>query len=501
MTTTAADRTTGPTAAPRAAASWSGPLVVTACAVHLWLCWRLRGFVTDDSWISVRYAENLAAGHGFAWNPGGPRVEGASNPLLVGLEALAALAGLPALGAARVLGVVAGTACVLLVGLRGRAVVGPAAAAVAALLVGCCAPFALWAVGGLETLLVALVLTAGVLELARADAGRARTAALLFALLPWLRPEGLAAALVVVAGSEGAGLLRRATRRASARRCAWLLGVPLASQAALEGGRLVVHGHLLPNSVLYKSGSGDGAAVLEKFLDQGALVVVLAVAGTALAARRARLLALAPLVSALGSIGTLDSANAYSRFFLPVWPLLALLAGTAVAALTIAGWGRWGRGAAVAVTAASVAALLLVPPAGAGGVGAWAQRYTGCKVTAREEMAAWLRTTPSTTSFAVSDAGLVPARAGGRTATDSFLLNDPLIQRTGPLPPAERAGIVLRRRPDVLVLVSRDPDRFVAGYATDAALHAQGTAAGYRLQHVAEGSGESCRYHLMAFAR
>ncbi|NAZ75045.1 DUF2795 domain-containing protein [Kineococcus sp. T13] len=32
--------------------------------VHLLLAWRLRGFVTDDSWITVRYAENLAAGAG-----------------------------------------------------------------------------------------------------------------------------------------------------------------------------------------------------------------------------------------------------------------------------------------------------------------------------------------------------------------------------------------------------------------------------------------------------
>src|SRR4051794_27685585 len=52
------------------------------------LCWLLRQFVTDDAWITARYAENLAAGQGFAWNPGGPRVEGFSNPLLVAAEAM-----------------------------------------------------------------------------------------------------------------------------------------------------------------------------------------------------------------------------------------------------------------------------------------------------------------------------------------------------------------------------------------------------------------------------
>ena len=35
----------------------------------------------DDSMISMRYARNLAQGYGLVWNPGGPRVEGYTNPL------------------------------------------------------------------------------------------------------------------------------------------------------------------------------------------------------------------------------------------------------------------------------------------------------------------------------------------------------------------------------------------------------------------------------------
>ncbi len=37
----------------------------------------------DDAMVSMRYAKNLAAGHGLVWNPGGERVEGFSNPLWV----------------------------------------------------------------------------------------------------------------------------------------------------------------------------------------------------------------------------------------------------------------------------------------------------------------------------------------------------------------------------------------------------------------------------------
>src|SRR3954463_16235411 len=104
----------------RPAPGWA--VVALAAAVHLWLCWALRGFLTDDAWISVRYAENLADGEGFVWNPGGPRVEGFSNPLLVAVEALAHAVGWSAPGAARALGVLSGLACVVVVYARGRAV-------------------------------------------------------------------------------------------------------------------------------------------------------------------------------------------------------------------------------------------------------------------------------------------------------------------------------------------------------------------------------------------
>jgi len=41
----------------------------------------------DDGMVSMRYAKNLAAGYGLVWNPGGPRVQGYTNPLWVGLMA------------------------------------------------------------------------------------------------------------------------------------------------------------------------------------------------------------------------------------------------------------------------------------------------------------------------------------------------------------------------------------------------------------------------------
>lgn len=475
-------------------------LLGLAVVVHLALCWVLRGFVTDDAWISVRYAENLARGYGFVWNPGGPRAEGFSNPLLVGVEAVAAALGWSATAAARVIGVISGVACVVLVHARGRHVVGEPAAAVAALLTACSAPFALWAVGGLETLLVALVVTAGTLEVARRDGGRVWRAAAVLALLPWLRPEGLVVVAAVVALGELPGVVRPGTRRRALSRILVLGGVPALSQAVLEAVRLGVYGHLLPNSVRYKSGAGDGLAVLHRFLDQAWLPVLVAGAGLLLVRGRARLLAVPPLVYALGSIGTLDSANGYSRFFMPVWPLLALLAAVAVATAARPVARRAGVSVVAVAGLLAGAVVLLHGPADVRQVHFLQQRYTDCPVGAREAAVDWLRQTPEDTSFAVSDAGLVPARAG-RTAVDNFFLNEPLIQETGRLPPERRADLVHARDPDVIVLASRDAVRFEPVYPTERAIHAHPGMADYRLVHVAEGRGASCRYHLMLFRR
>lgn len=48
----------------------------------------------DDTMISMRYADNIARGHGPFWNPGGEAVEGFSNPLWVYFMSLLHLTGL-----------------------------------------------------------------------------------------------------------------------------------------------------------------------------------------------------------------------------------------------------------------------------------------------------------------------------------------------------------------------------------------------------------------------
>src|SRR3954451_21538663 len=131
----------------RAAVAWTGVCV----GGYLFLCWLERRFVTDDAWITVRYADNLAQRLDFGWNPGGPRVEGFSNPALVAVEAVSEVFGIAPLTAARVAGVGCGVALLVLLSHRAPALVGTTAARVALLITALFPALPLWAVGGLET--------------------------------------------------------------------------------------------------------------------------------------------------------------------------------------------------------------------------------------------------------------------------------------------------------------------------------------------------------------
>ena len=479
--------------------AWLGVCV----AGFLLLCWLLRRFVTDDAWITARYAENLANGHGFVWNPGGPRVEGFSNPLLVYAEAIAHVLGLSAIGAARAIGIACGVGLLLVIHRLGPPVVGRSATRVALAVTALYPPIALWAVGGLETVPTALAATAGALLLVQP--GRSRRDALLgglvLATLPWLRPEGIVVALALAAAADGPALLRAGQRRSALLRLRASAGIPLLSLALLEALRLIVYGHLMPNSVIYKSASGSGSLVLEKFTEQAPALLVIAVLGVLVARGRQIVLAVPPVVYAIGSIGTLDSVNSFSRFFMPTWPQCALLAGLAVATATQT-FGRLRSGAALAAAAALVALIITSQEARIDETKRWGENYAQCKDGARENAAAWLRGhTRSTSKFAISDAGLTPARAGGRVAIDQFLLNDPVIQDTGPLPISRRVGLVFAQDPDVLVITSRTSASYTPLYETDRQVTRDARFRRYRLAHVARGEGEGCGYHLFLFLK
>lgn len=222
-------------------------------------------FVSDDAFISLRYARNLLDGQGLVFNPG-ERVEGFTGLAWVFLVALAGLLGADLLEAARVLGAGFGVATLWLAWRVAERLRGPGAHPVVPLaapaLVAANGAFACWSLAGLETSLWVFVASAAA---AAALGGRHRASSALAALSVLVRPEG---ALVVL----GLGVARAwAERRGRwGRVIAWWV-FPAATIAALTLFRIAYYGDVVPNTFHAKVGAGidqwrRGAGYLADYL-------------------------------------------------------------------------------------------------------------------------------------------------------------------------------------------------------------------------------------------
>lgn len=178
-------------------------VLVGALALFALLAAQMTPFLPDDSFITYRYAQNLAAGNGLTFNPGQQPVEGYSNFLWLVLLA----------GSAR-LGVELESASVLWGGLFGLATVAALwwllrfrgrhgwSLAIPVGLMAASGPFVLYAISGMETALFGFLLMATTVAAAylfeRPSLGRGVVLGALGLLLAMTRPEGLVALPVVV---------------------------------------------------------------------------------------------------------------------------------------------------------------------------------------------------------------------------------------------------------------------------------------------------------------
>lgn len=257
---------TAPAQTP-AALRWSLLACLPAVLVLGWQVAFAWPFFSDDSFITLRYAEHLLLGHGPVWNPG-DRVEGYSNLLWLLL-----VAGLGALGcelvtAARLLGAFAVLASLWWLARLPRAtnLRTAASAAMAPLLLASAAPLMGWTLGGLEGPLVLLWLVLGGTAVLRLGPDASRRALLLaslpFALLCWTRPDGplWAATTGILLG----GSLRRVVTFGL---------LPLLAVLLQLGFRLAFYGDFVPNTARVKV---EGSAALLgtglEYLGQGAWV-------------------------------------------------------------------------------------------------------------------------------------------------------------------------------------------------------------------------------------
>lgn len=245
------------------------PPTLLAGAAVLWLipavygAWRLGEKSFDDFYITYRYAWNLAAGHGFVFNPG-ERVFGTTAPgfgLLLALLTRLSGISIPWLGTLATAVALAATA---LLALRDSGDRWPEALAAGSLLLTC---HYIWVQHGSE-----VPFTLALLLAAAAVAGRfPLLAGLAAGFAVWCRPDALVGAALL-------GLiLWQERRRLPWRRLLWRYWVALAGMTAagLAAARLWF-GQLLPHTLEAKraqalvQGSSwkAGAAFWPEALDQ-----------------------------------------------------------------------------------------------------------------------------------------------------------------------------------------------------------------------------------------
>ncbi len=207
--------------------------------------------IIDDAYITYRYAANLAAGYGLAYNPGEP-VLGTTTPLYALLLTPAALLGGPAALpiVSPMLNALLDAANVVLLALIARRLLGEDLPGLLLGMLWAVAPRSVtFAIGGMETALaVALMLGAFALWLN----GRSRPAAALTALATLTRPDAL-----IWAGPLALGMIVDRWRRTQGKPLARLPWAELGTYLAMIMPWLIystlTYGSPLPHSITAKS--------------------------------------------------------------------------------------------------------------------------------------------------------------------------------------------------------------------------------------------------------
>lgn len=408
-------------------------LTVLFCARSV----RLSAPPFEDAAMLLRYAENIAAGHGIVWNPGEAPVDGATDFLPMMLVAALRWVGVPSKVGIQVLGLIAHLATVLLVYLAVRRTQrGPMLIACAAALYLAFGPGVRYIGASLATPVFAAAAAGAwfiALRIMQAEGKPSSRQVNGFVLLSlscgFVRPEGVFLSFfMLVAIVIGSGV--RANRR--------LVRNYLACYAVIGGLYLLwrwsYFGHLLPNP-FYRKGGGHlyWRALRESVqtvFSMGAPFFLPLVAG--LLRRRRQRAALAVLfpIFAFTSVWILlsDEMNFVGRFQYACLPLLLM------------SWYPFARGMRAACfaprslrSARSIAAVggcaLLV------GGGLWAQvlRYAPFVMhdDGRYDVACRLRRYAERDYvIATTEAGLLPLFSQWR-AVDAWGLNDAWIAHHG----------------------------------------------------------------------
>ncbi len=493
------------------------PLLAAAPAVAIPLLfiavsWRTNGtngLPLDDSWIHIRYADNLAKGYGLSLNKGDP-TPGETAPGWAAIIALADWLGLPPVGAAQGLSIALNALAAWAAYQLARRLMPRQLALAAAALVACSGALAWSAAGALEVgLFNVLALHAIRLHVLnrRQRWPLALQQAGLLGLAAWARPEVLGLAVVLVAAQ--AWRLRGWGRWLAQGICQLAIAVAIAAPYAWFS--YATTGRLLPTTFYVKAGAPFSWAFVWECVMRAraalaqdsrllAAAVVVGAAALLLDARcRRRGLALAGWVFGLpvayGLIGNTEAGANFGRHFYILFPMATLLSLMGL---------RWlaaqapGRGAVVRIGAAILALDLLA--------GAWARAglfVLNVRDIQRMQFAAaaWiLGHVPRGATVAVNDIGVI-SYVADRPVIDLRGIATPealdFLERYGrPGEPARDSGaleFIRRVRPDYLAVF---PDWYPR---TLAELSKQGVFE--RITSITNADNVTCGSDVMVIAR
>jgi hypothetical protein len=435
----------------------AGMVFYTALVLLFW------NYTVDDSYISYRYAENLAAGRGLTFNPG-ERVEGYSNLLWILLLCLPARLGFSPVGASKALGLVSGWALLLFIHRwKGRNLPSSEPliwiSALASSL-----PVSVWAASGMETVFYTLLITAGLLGMG--PGRRSPIFCLALGLAAITRPEG-----ILFAAMGGLFLLyRREEKRRLLISCLMLIA-PFLLQMSF---RKCYYGTWLTNTFHAKMGFSPeiwikgGVYGLDFFTSWGPLAVLwfLAIAGAVQLWRKDRPLLSKVVLAIVVQGGFIVAAGGDwmkpFRFWVPVLPFLFLLLAEGFVWLRARAMERGFRRGAL-VDALMIAFVV----AGNGwtwpAVRGYTKAYSEGMQRTSVALGRWLAENARPEDWvALGDAGALPYYSGLR-AIDLYGLMNPAIARLpGPALYSEGidTGAILARRPNYVVLESHEETRF-----------------------------------------
>lgn len=237
----------------------------------------------DDAMVSMRYARNLAEGHGLLWNPGGEPVEGYTNFLWVLWMAILHL--MP-VAEAKLSLLVSLTGAVLLLANAwvvweiATRISSRTAATIALVLTAFYYPLIYWTLRGMEVGLLTLLINLALLQAVRWRRGESNASlsfvAVLLSLSVLTRPDA-----VVPAGVVAVGLISMAPEGRRLKCFVTLMGAVGLTLAAHTAFRLLYYGDPLPNTYYLKITGvtlaerlGRGVEVLVPILKQHLLVPI-----------------------------------------------------------------------------------------------------------------------------------------------------------------------------------------------------------------------------------